>query len=162
METDVHSSFPLPVGTTVPAPPRLMTCVPDPLVRILVLDDEPGFVSALAHLLRRDGYTVDTADDGQAGLTQLQAHRYDVLLCDLRMPELNGPDLYAIVLRQYAYLSQRVVFLTGDTLSADSTAFLEQCGQPWLPKPCTAEAIRHAIQQVLQAVSPHHAMMREN
>jgi CheY-like chemotaxis protein len=77
------------------------------------------------------------------------------------MPGLNGPDLYALVLRQYAYLSQRVVFLTGDTLSTDSTAFLEKCAQPWLLKPCNAEAIRSAIQHVLQAVAPHTARMQE-
>ena len=126
----------------------------DTPVRILVIDDERSFVSVLVQILRRDGYTVDTADNGTAGLTQLQAHRYDVLLCDLRMPDLDGPALYACVLRQYAYLSRRVIFLTGDTLSSDSIAFLEQCAQPWVPKPCNAAVIRSAIQQVLQAVVP--------
>jgi CheY-like chemotaxis protein len=74
----------------------------------------------LAVLLHHDGYTVDTAENGPMALAQLQVYRYDVLLCDLRMPDLNGPDLYALVLRQYAYLSQRVIFLTGDTLRAES------------------------------------------
>jgi CheY-like chemotaxis protein len=138
---------------------RLQTCTLDPPVRILVIDDEQSFVSGLAQILRRDGYTVDTAENGTAGLTQLQAHCYDVLLCDLRMPGLNGPDLYALVLHQYAYLSQRVIFLTGDTLSANSTAFLEKCAQPWLPKPCNAAAIRSAIQHVLQAITPLTAGM---
>ena len=68
------------------------------------------------------------------------------------MPDLNGPDLYALVLRQYAYLSQRVIFLTRDTLRAESRAFLEQCGQSWLNKPCSAADFRRAIQQLLCAV----------
>ena len=68
------------------------------------------------------------------------------------MPDLNGPDLYALVLRQYAYLPQRVIFLTGDTLRAESRAFLEQCAQPWLNKPCSAADGRRAIQQLLCAV----------
>jgi DNA-binding response OmpR family regulator len=149
-------------GATASSSLRLPTSAPDASGRILVIDDERSFVSGLAQILRRDGYTVDTADNGTAGLTQLQAHRYDVLLCDLRMPSLNGPDLYAIVLRQYAYLSQRVIFLTGDTLSTDSIVFLEKCAQPWLAKPCNAAAIRSAIQHVLQAVAPHTARMQEN
>jgi DNA-binding response OmpR family regulator len=141
---------------------RLQACALDPPGRILVIDDDRSFVSGLARILRRDGYTVDTADNGTAGLSQLQVHRYDVLLCDLRMPGLNGPDLYALVLHQYAYLSQRVIFLTGDTLNPDSTAFLETCAQPWLPKPCHAAAIRSAIQHVLEAIAPHTARMEEN
>jgi CheY-like chemotaxis protein len=156
-------SFDFPVqGAPASSSLRLQACALDPRVRILVIDDERSFVGGLARILRRDGYTVDTADNGTAGLTQLQAHRYDVLLCDLRMPSLNGPDLYALVLRHYAYLSQRVIFLTGDTLSTDSTVFLEKCAQPWLPKPCNAAAIRSAIQHVLQAVAPHTARMQEN
>ena len=156
-------SFDFPVqGAPASSSLRLQPCALKPPVRILVIDDEPGFVRGLARILRRDGYTVDTADNGTAGLTQIQAHRYDVLLCDLRMPGLNGPDLYALVLHQYAYLSQRVIFLTGDTLSPDSTAFLEKCAQPWLPKPCNAAAIRRAIQHVLHPIAPHAARMEEN
>src|SRR5882724_903704 len=104
-------------GTTASSSLRLQPCALKPPVRILVIDDEGSFVGGLAQLLRRDGYTVDTADNGMAGLTQIQAHRYDVLLCDLRMPGLNGPDLYDLLLNKYTYLSQRVIFLTGDTLT---------------------------------------------
>ncbi|HEY5864613.1 MAG TPA: response regulator [Candidatus Tectomicrobia bacterium] len=147
-------------GAPASASLRLQMCALDPPVRILVIDDEQSFVRGLAHILRRDGYTVDTAENGTAGLAQLQAHHYDVLLCDLRMPSLNGPDLYALVLRQYAYLSQRVIFLTGDTLSTDSTVFLEKCAQPWLAKPCHAAAIRSAIQHVLHARAPHTTKMQ--
>jgi CheY-like chemotaxis protein len=119
---------------------------------ILIIDDAPAFVRGLARLLRRDGYTVDTAGDGNCALAQLQERRYDVVLCDLHMPELDGPAFYDILMHQYAYLRQRVIFITGDTLNAVSMAFLEQCGQPWLSKPCTIAMVQNAIQQVLRAV----------
>ena len=129
---------------------------------ILLIDDEPSFTCALAQLLRRDGDTVDTAANGQLALAHLQAQRYDVVLCDLRMPALDGEGFYTILSRQHAYLRKRVLFLTGDTLGTDSTAFLEQCGQPWVYKPCDIAAIRHAIQEMLRAagadaglLSPH-------
>jgi two-component system NtrC family sensor kinase len=125
---------------------------PQTPLRILLIDDEPGFVNALARLLRHNGSIVDTAADGYAALTHVQAQHYDVVLCDLRMPALDGPAFYAILSREHADLRHRVLFLTGDTLGADSTAFLAQCGQPWLPKPCTATEVRSAIQQMLQAV----------
>jgi CheY-like chemotaxis protein len=120
---------------------------------ILLIDDEPSFVSALTQLLRHDGSIVDTAADGHTALTQLQAHHYDLVLCDLRMPALDGPDFYAILSREHPYLRHRVLFLAGDTLGADSTAFLEQCSQPWLYKPCDVAAIRHTMQQMLHAAA---------
>jgi two-component system NtrC family sensor kinase len=121
---------------------------------ILVIDDEPSVIRALTGLLRRDGYSVGTASNGRHALTQLQERPYDVIVCDLHMPDLDGPAFYAILARQYPALGQRVIFLTGDSVSAASTTFLTQCGRPWLPKPCPIATIRRAIQHVLQ-VSPH-------
>jgi CheY-like chemotaxis protein len=123
-------------------------------VTLLIIDDEPGFASGLARLLRRDGYSVDTAENGQRALAQLQEHHYDLVLCDLRMPELDGRAFYAILLRQYPTLRTRLIFLTGDALSVDIKDFLAQCGQPWLYKPCHAAEVRNAIQQILAPVSP--------
>lgn len=69
-------SFDVPVhGATASSSLRLQTCARDPPVRILVIDDERSFVSGLAQILRRDGYTVDTAENGTVGLAQIQAHR---------------------------------------------------------------------------------------
>ena len=125
--------------------------VPHPPATILVIDDEPSVIRALAGLLRRDDYRVRTASNGRYALAQLQEQPYDVIVCDLRMPELDGPAFYAILTRQYPALRQRVIFLTGDTGSEDTRTFLTQCGRPWLRKPSAITTIRHAIQQVLQA-----------
>ena len=92
-------------------------------------------VRALTRLLCRDGYRVGTASNGRHALAQLQAQPYDVIVCDLRMPELDGPAFYAILTRQYPALRQRVIFLTGDAGGEASRTFLTQCGRPWLRKP---------------------------
>jgi CheY-like chemotaxis protein len=118
---------------------------------ILVIDDEPSLVRALSGLLRRDGYVVGTASNGWHALAQLQAQPYDVIVCDLRMPELDGPAFYAILTRQYPALHQRVIFLTGDSGGEANRTFLRQCGRPWLRKPSPIAVIRRAIQDVLQA-----------
>jgi CheY-like chemotaxis protein len=125
---------------------------PQTPLTILLIDDEPSFVSALAQLLRHDGSTVDTAADGHCALRHLHERRYDLVLCDLRMPGLDGGAFYDVLRQQHAYLRKRVLFLTGDTLGADSQAFLEQCGQPCVYKPCNVAAIRTAIQQMLHTV----------
>ena len=121
---------------------------------ILVIDDEPSVVRALAGLLRHDGYVVNTASNGWHALAQLQARPCDVIVCDLRMPELDGPAFYALLTRQYPALRQRVIFLTGDSGGEANRTFLRQCGRPWLRKPSPIAVIRRAIQDVLQAY-PH-------
>ena len=122
---------------------------PQTPVKILLIDDETSFVRALARLLCREGYTVHTVANGHQALPKLRTQRYDVILCDLRMPALDGPTLYTLVQQQAPALCQRIIFVTGDTLNVESTAFLAQCGQPYLYKPCTAAEVREAIQQQL-------------
>jgi CheY-like chemotaxis protein len=121
---------------------------------ILVIDDEGSFVRALTRLLRRDGYHVDTAWNGWHALAQLQERQYDVILCDLHMPDLDGPAFYALLTQQYPALRQRIIFLTGNSRGVASRTFLEQSGRPWLRKPSPIAAIRRAIQDVLQASPP--------
>ena len=77
------------------------------------------------------------------------------------MPDLDGIAFYDRLLLHYPAVSQRVIFLTGDTLSLESQAFLERSGRPWVYKPCTAAAIRSVIQELLQAVAPHSARVQE-
>jgi CheY-like chemotaxis protein len=124
---------------------------PQRALQVLVVDDDPGILSALMRLLQRDGHTVETATDGQAAHALLQEGCYDLILCDLLMPELDGQTLYGLLQRQLPALCQRMIFLTGDTLSPDSMRFVEQCGQPWIPKPCSIAEVRTAMAQVLHA-----------
>jgi two-component system NtrC family sensor kinase len=116
---------------------------------VLIVDDEVGITRGLARLLRRDGHQVDTANDGRQALTMLQAQEYDLILCDLRMPGLDGPGLYRAVATQQPHLLSRFVFLTGDTLSQDAKEFLEQAAVPRLTKPFSAAESRRMVRQVL-------------
>jgi CheY-like chemotaxis protein len=120
----------------------------------LIVDDELSILRALARLLQRDGYEVATAHNGRQALARLQGQHFDVILCDLRMPELDGRAFYAHVRQQAPALCQRVLFLTGDRHAADHQAFFAQCGRPWLEKPCSIAALRQAIQQVVERATP--------
>jgi CheY-like chemotaxis protein len=81
---------------------------PQTPVKILLIDDETSFVRALAQLLCREGYTVHTVANGQQALPKLRTQRYDVILCDLRMPALDGPTLYTLVQQQSPAVCQCV------------------------------------------------------
>jgi PAS domain S-box-containing protein len=145
----------LPVHSVPEAPPTAAaTAHALPAVgssAILIVDDEPSIANALARLLRRDGHTVDTAANGRLALKQLQERAYDLILSDLRMPELDGPALYRGLEQQYPQMCRRFIFLTGDTLNPEAMAFVEQRGIPRLTKPFTGAEVRHVIQQVLRA-----------
>jgi signal transduction histidine kinase len=142
----------LPVGN-IPAMPtatareNALSLVPS--MTILLVDDEPSILMALTRLLRRDGHTVDTAANGRQALMKLQDRAYDLILSDLRMPELDGPGLYQALETYYPQLCQRFIFLTGDSLNPDTQALSVQHGVPQLFKPYTAADLRRAIRQIL-------------
>jgi PAS domain S-box-containing protein len=119
---------------------------------ILVIDDEPGIASALVHVLSRSGHTVETAANGRLALAKLAERAFDLILCDLRMPELDGPGFYQELARHYPQLLPRIIFLTGDTLSPEARAFLEKVGGARLHKPFRAAQVRQIVHQALQAL----------
>jgi CheY-like chemotaxis protein len=121
---------------------------------ILIIDDELSLANGLARLLRRDGHTVDTVANGRLALAKLEERTYDLILCDMRMPELDGPSLYRLLERQQPHLCLRLIFLTGDTLEPATQAFLEQSGAPCLTKPFSIADARRAIQRALHTRSP--------
>jgi signal transduction histidine kinase len=125
---------------------------PQTALQVLVVDDNPGILSALTRLLQRDGHMVQTATNGQEALALLHERGFDLILCDLLMPALDGQTLYGLLQRQLPAFCQRMIFLTGDTLSPDSRRFVEQCGQPWIPKPCGIAEVRTAMAQILPAL----------
>ena len=147
----------LPVVAVPASPPAPPSATEAPVVRgqtILVVEDEPSLASGLARLLRRDGHTVETVANGRLALARLEARAYDLILCDVRMPELDGPSLYRLLERQQPHLCQRVIFLTGDTLEAATQAFLEASGAPCLTKPFAIAEARRAIQRALHPGHP--------
>jgi CheY-like chemotaxis protein len=117
---------------------------------ILLVDDEPSMTNALTRLLRRDGHTVDAVTNGRLALMKLQERAYDVILSDLRMPELDGFGLYRALETRYPQMCRRFIFLTGDTLNPDTHALSVQHSIPQLFKPYTAAELRRVIHQVLQ------------
>ncbi len=108
-------------------------------------------MSALAYLLSRDGYVVNTASNGRLALEKLEQRAYDLILCDLRMPELDGPGLYREVEQRCSGPPQRMIFLTGDTLSSETRIFLKSADMPYLSKPFRAADVRRVVQQRLQS-----------
>ena len=128
--------------------------VSDPPIRgkaILVVEDEPEVASILVDLLLLDGHRVETVANGALALERLRERAYDVVLSDVRMPELDGLGLYREAVRRRPELRQRFVFITGSALDPQTKKFLEETGAPSLGKPFNVAEVRQVVQRILAA-----------
>jgi CheY-like chemotaxis protein len=116
--------------------------------RILLVDDEADSREIVARLLELDGYHVETAQDGREALELLAGRSYDLILSDMRMPQMSGEALYCNIEHGWPRLAPRFVFITAERLSR---AFQAQYGGgvPVLTKPFTREQIRQVIASVI-------------
>ena len=103
--------------------------------RVLVVDDESVIAQLIADVLGGEGFEVDTAPHGLAALDRLANRTYDVILSDLRMPELDGFGLFREIERRYPDLLGRFVFITGTSEHTDYHGFIDDVKVPVLTKP---------------------------
>ena len=113
--------------------------------RVLVVEDEPDVAETLCELLEREGYEVKAVGDGAAAMMALNREDFDLIVSDLRMPGMSGPDLHARIAETRPQLLGRMGFVTGDTLGSSMNEFLRDCGRPVLEKPFTKAGVRCLI-----------------
>jgi DNA-binding NtrC family response regulator len=106
----------------------------------------------LAEILQRVGHKVETSADGQEALERLGRQSYDLVLSDLRMPNLDGPGLYKAVAERHPDQLGRMMFITGDTLTPHVTAFLQQNPVNYIEKPLNPKAVQEAVERALSSV----------
>ncbi|MFM2082440.1 MAG: hypothetical protein RL380_1131 [Verrucomicrobiota bacterium] len=145
----------LPI-TYAPAPPPAAPALPASRLshegvgkRVLVIDDEEPILQMVREALTRHGYAVDIASSGEAGLARLRQTRYDLTLCDMKMPGLTGPQVYERLRDLDPELATRLIFVTGDLVNEKTREFLDTEKKICLPKPFTLAEFRAAISQVL-------------
>ncbi len=114
----------------------------------LVLDDEPEIAALLADMLGRQGYDCDVVDTGEAALQRLAAQDYALILCDLRMPGIDGAAVYEWLRQHRPHLCARVGFVTGDTLGSATEGFVARTGRPMLEKPFVPSALRQLVAEI--------------
>jgi len=117
--------------------------------RILVLDDEPTIAQLIADVLTGDGYDVDTARDGLAALELIGRRAYDLILSDLRMPELDGLGLYRELEQSRPDLARRFVFITGTSEHTDYQGLIADIAAPVLTKPFDVAELQRVARETL-------------
>jgi PAS domain S-box-containing protein len=125
--------------------------------RVLVVDDEPEVAETLAEILENAGWRIDTAESGQAALERILAKDYDIVLSDIRMPNLGGLELYRRLKQLKPGLAERFIVVTGDTLSGAVRAFLEETGLPCIEKPFVPAEVSRLVAATAAIAEPGEA-----
>ncbi|MBI4539538.1 MAG: response regulator [Gemmatimonadetes bacterium] len=148
-------SFTLPVDTGAPetvAPRDIRVGPPgEPVrgpMRVLVVDDEAPVREFMRAVLERLGHDVADVGSGSEALDVLARGEFDAVICDLRMPGLDGSELETRLREQGAEVADRIIFATGDTARGDVLRFLDGLGRPYLLKPFTAQELERALEQL--------------
>jgi PAS domain S-box-containing protein len=116
---------------------------------VLVVEDEAALATAVIDALRDAGYLVEHATDGEDAMAKVQAQSFDAVICDLKMPRLDGKAFYRMLSAAAPGLAKRVVFVTGDVAGTDAEQFLEESGCRWLAKPFRLADLLRSIREAL-------------
>jgi CheY-like chemotaxis protein len=111
----------------------------------LIVDDEVELAVMLDRMLAALGFRCDLAATGREAQLLLSDRDYDVIFCDLRMPDLGGQDLYGWLEENREHLCRRTAFVTGDILNRAADGFLARSGRPVLEKPFVPDDVRRLI-----------------
>lgn len=117
--------------------------------KILIVEDEPAIRTVLTRNLSAMGYQVNAISDGKDALSKLTNNVYKLLLLDLKMPGMSGRELYEVMKEKHPNSANRIVFITGDVMTADTHDFLVSTGRSYLIKPFDSKDIADVIEKVL-------------
>lgn len=115
-------------------------------MRILLIDDEPLVLSGIRRVLSRQGHEIVVASTGTEALAVLvDDTRFDVILSDLMLPDLEGPELYSRAVARDPELEPRFLFMTGGALTARARGFVESFKARCIDKPFDARTVSDRV-----------------
>jgi DNA-binding response OmpR family regulator len=119
--------------------------------KVLILEDEPVICKILSRSLKGAGITADIAGDGLLAKEKINSgEKYDALIFDIRTPGITGIALFEYMEIKYPAYTEKVVFMTGDCLSAATVSFLNRVKRPNIIKPFAPSEMIELIKPILR------------
>ena len=118
--------------------------------RILVVDDEPDIVELSSYNLRKEGYDVVSAPDGEEALKRIRNDKFDLLVLDLMLPGLQGMELCRIIRNDPSTASLPIIMLTAKTEELDKVLGLEMGADDYVTKPFSPRELLARVRAVLR------------
>jgi len=122
--------------------------------RVLVVEDEPTVARLIGDVLEDEGMKVDVLLDCREALERAGRESYDLVICDMRMPGLDGQNFYKSLVRTANPLRDHFLFVTGDIVAAQTREFLERNHLPHVAKPFRVEELTEKVFRVLRNKAP--------
>ena len=119
--------------------------------RVLIVDDEPNILISLEFLMKREGYEVQVARDGEEGLALAGRWRPDVVLLDVMMPRKSGFDVCQAIRADAALAGMRIVMLTAKGRDTDVAKGLALGADAYLTKPFSTQELVRRVRELLVA-----------
>lgn len=117
-------------------------------VKILVIEDNQVVQQGLVRALGREGFAVTAVGDAISALTALESTLFDVILCDIKLPLIDGLRLYEQIVEDHPSLSNRVVFVTAMVNDPKIRSFLDRTGRPVVAKPFELQELLAVVRDV--------------
>ena len=130
--------------------------------RILIVDDEPALRRTLERALTSQHYDVVAVADPNSAYQMLSETPFDLVLLDLRLPQIGGDTLYLALIRQWPRLRDRVILMSGDPWSEQMHWPKELVSCPVLAKPFSLETLAETVRAVLAAANTHTDLLEGN
>jgi len=121
--------------------------------KILVIDDEENILELIQEVLTTTGHQVELATTGNAALQLVRDRDYDLIICDWKIPGLNGKQIYAELQKMDPAKARKFLFVTGNVLSPETEQFLRTERTPYLLKPFSVTQLRKTVENLLRAGS---------
>jgi CheY-like chemotaxis protein len=118
--------------------------------RVLAVDDEEVMGYVIQRIVRHLGYDVEWVTSCEIALEKIRETRYDVILSDFLMPSMNGQRFYEEIARLQPAMLKRIIFVTGDTISAPTMKFLKSAEVPFLSKPFKIEELEVLLAEAVR------------
>ena len=128
------------------------------LSRVLVIDDDTAVAKMIAHILRASHDVVTEISPESALARLLGGEAFDLILCDITMPEMSGIQVYEAIHSIGRHASARFVFMTGGGLSMEEDGYLSQAGVPRLEKPFRPAELRSRVRELIDTLRPAGAV----
>ena len=119
--------------------------------RVLVIDDEPSICKALEIVLRRADYEVVAVGSGETATSLLREARFDVMLVDLRIPDMRGDIIFQVAAALQPHLATATLFMTGD-ITERASRLIAACRCPTLAKPFDLQDVLDAVAALLPVI----------
>ena len=146
-----------PASARKPTPPRVQIVAPAQgdgshhldAAAVLIVEDEAALASAMAEAFGDAGFLVDRAGDGEEAMARLEGGQYDVIISDLKMPRMDGIELFGALRKRHPEMAGRIMFVTGDVIGTDAERFLADSGCRWLAKPFRLSELLRLAKEVM-------------